>query len=48
MRPLKLVTRLGQPFGGLLLAQQRGGEYKKIAADNNIIARVKNGLSYMI
>ncbi|KIK45786.1 hypothetical protein CY34DRAFT_37252, partial [Suillus luteus UH-Slu-Lm8-n1] len=42
MRALKLVVRLGQPFGGLLLAQQRGGEHKRIAADNHIIARVKD------
>ncbi|KAG1791285.1 uncharacterized protein BJ212DRAFT_1307617, partial [Suillus subaureus] len=26
----------------LLLAQQRGGEYKRIASDHNIIARVKD------
>ncbi|KAG1890608.1 uncharacterized protein F5891DRAFT_986917 [Suillus fuscotomentosus] len=42
MRELRLIVRLGQPFGGLLLAQQWGGEYKRIASDNNIIAQVKD------
>jgi hypothetical protein len=42
MRELKLIVRLGQPFGALLLAQQRGGEYKRIASDNNIIAQVRD------
>ncbi|KAG1740206.1 uncharacterized protein EDB91DRAFT_1347159 [Suillus paluster] len=41
-RELRLIARLGQPFGALLLAQQRGGEYKRIALDNNIIAQVKD------
>ncbi|KAG2089251.1 uncharacterized protein F5147DRAFT_764608 [Suillus discolor] len=41
-RELRLIVRLGQPFGGLLLAQQWGGEYKRIASDNNIIAQVKD------
>jgi hypothetical protein len=40
-RALRLMVRLGQPFGALLLAQQRGGEYKRIASDRDIIARVK-------
>ncbi|KAG2053416.1 WD40 repeat-like protein [Suillus hirtellus] len=39
-RELRLIVRLGQPFGGLLLAQQWGGEYKRIASDNKIIAQV--------
>ncbi|KAG1821948.1 WD40-repeat-containing domain protein [Suillus subaureus] len=41
-RELKLLVRLGQPFGALLLAQQRGGEYKRIASDNRIIAQVRD------
>ncbi|KAG2089241.1 uncharacterized protein F5147DRAFT_658473 [Suillus discolor] len=41
-RELRLIVRLGQPFGGLLLAQQWGGEYKRIASDNNIIAQVRD------
>jgi hypothetical protein len=41
-RGLKLVARLGQPFGALLLAQQRGGEYKRVASDHEIIAQVKD------
>ncbi|KAG2089240.1 uncharacterized protein F5147DRAFT_658472 [Suillus discolor] len=41
-RELRLIVRLGQPFGGLLLAQQWGGEYKRIASDNKIIAQVKD------
>jgi hypothetical protein len=41
-RELRLIVSLGQPpFGALLLAQQRGGEYKRIASDHNIMARVK-------
>ncbi|KIK34008.1 hypothetical protein CY34DRAFT_38953, partial [Suillus luteus UH-Slu-Lm8-n1] len=41
-RELRLVVRLGQPFGALLLAQQRGGEYKRVASDRLIVARVKD------
>jgi hypothetical protein len=41
-RALRLMVRLGQAFGALLLAQQRGGEYKRIASDHNIEARVKD------
>jgi len=41
-RPLRLVVRLGQPFRALLLAQQRGGEYTRVAAEHNIIAQVKD------
>ncbi|KAG1803189.1 uncharacterized protein BJ212DRAFT_992315 [Suillus subaureus] len=40
-RALRLIVRLGQPFGAFLLARQRGGEYKRIASDRNIIAQVK-------
>jgi hypothetical protein len=39
---LRLIVRLGQPFGAFLLAQQRGGEYKRIASDHDIIAQVKD------
>ncbi|KAG1814093.1 hypothetical protein EV424DRAFT_1348915 [Suillus variegatus] len=42
MRELMLIVRLGQPFGALLLAQQWGGEYRRIASDNKIIAQVKD------
>ncbi|KAG0705284.1 hypothetical protein DFH29DRAFT_1077689 [Suillus ampliporus] len=41
-RALRLMAHLGQPFGAFLLAQQRGGEYKRIASDHNIIAQVKD------
>ncbi|KAG0694589.1 hypothetical protein DFH29DRAFT_1083770 [Suillus ampliporus] len=41
-RALRLLVRLGQPVGAFLLARQRGGEYKRIASDHDIIAQVKN------
>jgi hypothetical protein len=41
-RSLRLMVHLGQPFGALLLAQQRVGEYKRIASDHDIIAQVKD------
>ncbi|KAG0697559.1 WD40-repeat-containing domain protein [Suillus ampliporus] len=41
-RASRLLVRLGQPFGALLLAQQRVGEYMRIASDHSIIARVKD------
>ncbi|KAG0698230.1 hypothetical protein DFH29DRAFT_1003030 [Suillus ampliporus] len=41
-RALRLIVRLGQPFGAFLLAQQRGGEYKRIASDYDIIAQVED------
>ncbi|KAG2136852.1 heterokaryon incompatibility protein-domain-containing protein [Suillus cothurnatus] len=41
-RALRLIVRLGQPFGAFLLAQQQGGEYKRIASDYDITAEVKN------
>ncbi|KAG0699361.1 hypothetical protein DFH29DRAFT_55548 [Suillus ampliporus] len=41
-RALRLIVRLGQPFGAFLLARQRGGEYKRIASDHDIIAQVKD------
>jgi hypothetical protein len=39
---LRLLARLGQPFSALSLVQQWGSEYKRIAADQNIIAQVKD------
>ncbi|KAG0695824.1 hypothetical protein DFH29DRAFT_1072363 [Suillus ampliporus] len=41
-RALRLIARLGQPFSAFLLAQQRGGEYKRIASDHVIISQVKD------
>ncbi|KAG2072923.1 hypothetical protein BDR04DRAFT_1095691 [Suillus decipiens] len=41
-RALQLMVRLGQPFDAFLLAQQRVGEYKRIASDHNIVAQVKD------
>ncbi|KAG2360724.1 hypothetical protein BDR07DRAFT_1411764 [Suillus spraguei] len=41
LRALRLIARLGQPFSAFLLAQQRGGEYKRIACDYDVIAQVK-------
>ncbi|KAG0695826.1 hypothetical protein DFH29DRAFT_1005099 [Suillus ampliporus] len=41
-RSLRFIVRLGQPFSAFLLAQQRGGEYKRIASDHDIIAEVKD------
>jgi hypothetical protein len=42
---LRLIVRLGQPFGAFLLAQQRGGEYKRIASDYDIIAQTEDTTS---
>ncbi|KAG0708661.1 hypothetical protein DFH29DRAFT_427152 [Suillus ampliporus] len=41
-RALRLMVRLGQPFSAFLLAQQPGGEYKRIASDHDIVAQVKD------
>ncbi|KAG1803059.1 uncharacterized protein BJ212DRAFT_1374559, partial [Suillus subaureus] len=41
-RALRLIVRLGQPFRAFLLARQRGGEYKRIASDRDIIVQVKD------
>ncbi|KAG2365168.1 hypothetical protein BDR07DRAFT_1399605 [Suillus spraguei] len=41
-RALRLMVRLDQPFDAFLLAQQRVGEYKRIASDQNIVAQVKD------
>ncbi|KAG1878755.1 hypothetical protein C8R48DRAFT_830519 [Suillus tomentosus] len=45
LRALRLLVRLGQPFGAFLLARQRGGEYKRVASDCDIIAQVKDVVS---
>ncbi|KAG1898630.1 uncharacterized protein F5891DRAFT_1174117 [Suillus fuscotomentosus] len=42
LRALRLVVRLGEPFGAFLLARQRGGEYKRVASDRDIVAQVKD------
>jgi hypothetical protein len=39
---LRLLVRLGQPFGAFLLAQQRGEEYKRIASDRDIIGQIND------
>ncbi|KIK32608.1 hypothetical protein CY34DRAFT_814180 [Suillus luteus UH-Slu-Lm8-n1] len=41
-RALRLLVRLGQPFSAFLLAQQRSGEYKRIASDHDIIGQVND------
>jgi hypothetical protein len=41
-RALQLIVRLGQPFTAFLLAQQRSGEYKRIASDHSITAKIKD------
>jgi hypothetical protein len=41
-RAFRLLVRLGQPFSAFLLAQQRSGEYKRIASDNYIIGQVND------
>lgn len=34
---LQMIVRLGQPFNALLLVQQPNGEYKRVAAENEIV-----------
>ncbi|KAG1747253.1 uncharacterized protein EDB91DRAFT_1345292 [Suillus paluster] len=41
-RALRLMVRLGQPFGAFLLTRQPNGEYTRIASDYSIIAQVKD------
>ncbi|KAI6144914.1 hypothetical protein BKA82DRAFT_4168036 [Pisolithus tinctorius] len=36
-RALQMVARLGQPFNALLLVQQVNGEYKRVAAEHEIV-----------
>ncbi|KAG2363741.1 heterokaryon incompatibility protein-domain-containing protein [Suillus spraguei] len=42
LRALRLIARLGEPFGVFLLAQQRGGEFRRMASEHDIIALVKD------
>ncbi|KAG2113795.1 uncharacterized protein F5147DRAFT_650208 [Suillus discolor] len=44
-RALRLLVHLGQPFGAFLLAQQRSGEFKRIATDHDIIGQVQDVVS---
>ncbi|KAI6146669.1 hypothetical protein BKA82DRAFT_2189167 [Pisolithus tinctorius] len=37
IRVLEMIARLGQPFNALLLVQQPNGEYKRVAAENEIV-----------
>ncbi|KIK34391.1 hypothetical protein CY34DRAFT_98095 [Suillus luteus UH-Slu-Lm8-n1] len=41
-RALRLLVRLKHPFSAFLLAQQRSGEYKRIASDHDIIGQVND------
>ncbi|KAG2356380.1 hypothetical protein BDR07DRAFT_1380857 [Suillus spraguei] len=41
-RAMRMMVYLGQPFCAFLLAQERVGEYRRIASDHNIIAQVKD------
>jgi len=41
-RALRLLVHLGLPFAAFLLARQRGGEYKRVASERDIIAQVKD------
>ncbi|KAG2118688.1 uncharacterized protein F5147DRAFT_800738 [Suillus discolor] len=49
-RALRLIVCLGQPFSAFLLARQRNGEFKRIASEHDIIARVKDmaSISYLM
>jgi hypothetical protein len=47
-RSLRLMVHLGQAFSALLVAQQRVGEYKRVASDQYIIAQVKRPASINI
>ncbi|KAG2755173.1 hypothetical protein P692DRAFT_2068528 [Suillus brevipes Sb2] len=46
-RAFLLLVRLGQPFSAFLLAQQRNGEYKRIASDHDITGQV-NDVGYLM
>ncbi|KAI6098485.1 hypothetical protein F5141DRAFT_1205368 [Pisolithus sp. B1] len=37
VRALQMIARLGQPFNALLLVQQPNGEYKRVAAEYEIV-----------
>ncbi|KAG2081562.1 uncharacterized protein F5147DRAFT_263542 [Suillus discolor] len=45
LRSLRLMVHLGQAFSALLVAEQRVGEYKRVASDQYIIAQVKDPAS---
>ncbi|KAI5982354.1 hypothetical protein EDC04DRAFT_1833915 [Pisolithus marmoratus] len=36
-RALHMIARLGQPFNALLLVQQSNGDYRRVAAENEIV-----------
>ncbi|KAI6030213.1 hypothetical protein EDC04DRAFT_105039 [Pisolithus marmoratus] len=36
-RALHMIARLGQPFSALLLVQQPNGDYKRVAAESEIV-----------
>ncbi|KAI6040391.1 hypothetical protein EDC04DRAFT_2894125 [Pisolithus marmoratus] len=38
-RALQIIARLGQPFNALLLVQQPNGEYRRVAADHEIVVQ---------
>ncbi|KAG2742786.1 hypothetical protein P692DRAFT_201795371, partial [Suillus brevipes Sb2] len=42
LRAFRLLVRLGQPFSAFFLAQQRSGEYKRIASDHDITGQVND------
>ena len=44
LRALRFIVRLGQPFGAFLLTQH-GAEFRRIAADHDIIAEVRDKTS---
>jgi hypothetical protein len=44
-RAFRLVVHLRRCFSAFLVAQQRGGEYRRIASDNNITAQVRDTTS---
>lgn len=37
VRALQMIARFGQPFSAFLLVQQPSGEYKRVAAENEIV-----------
>jgi hypothetical protein len=39
---LQMIVRLRQPFNALLLLREPGGEYKRVAAENEIIVQFRN------
>jgi hypothetical protein len=41
-RAFRLLVRLRQPFSAFLLAQQRSGEYKRVASDHDIIGQIND------